>query len=56
LEKNGKVLEYKGGKNDGDHLGQTFDFKDEEIETKNVKQLCEITDLDIRAAVKNLHL
>lgn len=27
-------------------------LKDEEIETKNVKQLSEITDLDIRAAVK----
>lgn len=41
------MLECEGGKNDGTHPAQTSDFKDEEIETKNAKQLSKITDLDI---------
>lgn len=56
MEKNGKMLECEGGKNDGTHPAQTSDFKDEEIETKNAKQLSKITDLDIWAAVKKPHL
>ena len=46
------MLECKGGNNDGDHLVQIPNFKDEETETKNAMQLSKIIDLDIRAAVK----